>query len=39
VQKQWIQERFYDDFISNLRLLFGMETIDLEIIVGVDLPF
>lgn len=39
VQKQCIQERFYDDFISNLRLLFGIETIDLEIIVGVDLPF
>jgi len=39
IQKQWIEERFYDDFITNLRLLFGRELIELEIITGVDLPF
>ena len=39
IQKQWIEARFYDDFITNLRLLYGRQEIELEIITGVDLPF
>ncbi len=37
--KQRIEARFYDDFITNLRLLYGRQEIELEIITGVDLPF
>ena len=39
IQKRWVEERFYDSFIMNLRLLFGVEAIELEIIAGMDLPF
>lgn len=39
MQKQWIEARFYDDFITNLRLLYGRQEIELEIITGMDLPF
>lgn len=39
VQKEWIEANFYEQFITTLKLVTGFGFIELNIIVGKDLPF